>query len=127
LTELAVRSTSHGKPFFGVKKPIEVIDATERLLAQKFDGRYESSAPRELLVYWAASPAPVTPEWRDKILAFVRAGLSASRFRRVWCFDLFNRAVVLVYPAPTDSPERASSVAKGGRCTGWAGRVPIPG
>jgi hypothetical protein len=98
LTDLAVRSTAHGKPFFGVIQAIEVIDATERLLTAKFAGRYESWAPRELLVYWAASPAPVTPQWRDKVLASVRAGLSTSRFRRVWCFDLFNRAVVLVYP-----------------------------
>lgn len=51
----------------------------------------------ELLLYWSAAPWPRTANWRDDIIASIRDH-PLSPFRRVWCFDLFQRAVVVVHP-----------------------------
>jgi hypothetical protein len=99
--DLAIRRTWTGKAFLGIAEPVEVDDATERMVNKKLQGAYTSAVPMELLLYWAAAPAPRTAAWRDKLLAKIRAERPTSPFRRVWCFDLFERAVVIVDPKPS--------------------------
>jgi hypothetical protein len=98
LSDMSVGRASHGKAFFGVVEMVEVVDATTSALKKKFGRRYRTAAPIELVIYWAASPAPPTPPWRDALLALIQEQQPASPFRRVWCFDLFKSAVVLVHP-----------------------------
>jgi hypothetical protein len=73
------------------------------MVAKKFGGSYKSAYPIELLLYWTSAPAPRTAAWRGELLASIRGGRPSSPFRRVWCFDFFERAVVIVHP------ERAGS------------------
>jgi hypothetical protein len=98
VTDLTIRRTPAKEAFFGIAEPLEVVDATERMVKKKLQGAYTSSAPMELLLYWAAAPAPRKTAWRDELLANIRAARPTSPFRRVWCFDLFARAVVIVDP-----------------------------
>jgi hypothetical protein len=102
LTDMSVRRGTTKRPFLGVLEMVEVVDATLRMLEKKLAGRYTSEAPMELLLYWSAQPAPRTAEWRDDVIASIRARRATSRFRRVWCFDLFRPAVDIVEP-PWDS------------------------
>lgn len=99
LTEMTIRAAPTAKPFFGVIEAVEVVDATLHMLTKKLASRYRSEAPVELLLYWTATPAPRAANWRDAIIACIR-GQRASPFRRIWCFDLFQRAVVAVHPEP---------------------------
>jgi len=102
VTDLSIRRATTTKVFFGVTEAVEVADATRRMLAKKLGGSYVSAAPMELLLYWTAAPAPRTIAWRQGLLADIRARRSASTFRRVWCFDFFERAVVIVDPERAD-------------------------
>jgi hypothetical protein len=80
---------------------VEVVDTTKRILSRKLTGRYRSEAPMELLLY-RSTPVPRAADWKKTLIACVDER-PQSPFRRVWCFDLFDRAVVLVHPAPDGS------------------------
>jgi hypothetical protein len=98
LSDLSVRRTTTRRPFFGVVEAVRVVDAAPRMLEKKLSGTYTSAVPMELVLYWSAQPAPATVEWRENIIELIRARRPSSCFRRVWCFDLFDRAVVIVEP-----------------------------
>jgi hypothetical protein len=100
ITDLTIQRTTANTPFFGIAEPVEVADGTDRMVAKKFRASYNTAAPIELLLYWASAPAPRTTGWREELLANIRAGRPKSAFRRVWCFDLFERVVVIVDPEP---------------------------
>jgi hypothetical protein len=50
----------------------------------------------ELLLY-RSTPVPRATDWRDDLITYIDRQ-PVSPFRRVWCFDLFDRAVALVQP-----------------------------
>lgn len=98
LTDMTVRPTSGSAPFLGVLAVTEVVDSTRRLLDKKFARRYRSDVPVDLLAYYVGAPPPDAHSWRADVLAFIRARWQRSPFRRVWLFDGFARAIVLVHP-----------------------------
>lgn len=98
VTDMEVRRSSLGTPFFGVIEMSGLFDATRRLLEKKFAKRYVTTAPVELLAYYVAAPPPSESTRQIEILEFVRTRRSQSQFRRVWLFNCFERVVVLVHP-----------------------------
>jgi hypothetical protein len=104
LTDLEIRRCSMGTPFFGALEMSEVVDRTTNLLERKFSKSYQSDAPIELLAYYVGAPPPEEPEWKADTLEFIRARWSQSPFRRVWLFDGFKRAIILVHPDLSSEP-----------------------
>jgi len=96
LTEMAVRASSTAGPFLGCTEAVEVTDTTRRVLTKKLTSRYSSAAPMELLLY-RSTPVPRATDWREDLITYIDHQ-PVSPFRRVWCFDLFDRAVALVHP-----------------------------
>lgn len=101
LSDLEVRRCSMGTPFLGALEMSEVVDRTRRLLERKFAKSYRRDAPIELLAYYVGAPPPEAPEWKAETLDFIRARWPQSPFRRVWLFDCFKRAIILVHPDPS--------------------------
>jgi XRE family transcriptional regulator of biofilm formation len=68
-------------------------------VAEHLRTAYESDAPMELLVYYAAQPViPVT--WSHPALrAFITTELEGSPFRRVWVYDLASDSILWVHPS----------------------------
>lgn len=97
LSALTVRRSS-GRPFLGALEMTEVVDATWRLLEKKFGRSYQTALPIELLAYYVAAPPPDTPAWRSEVREYLRAHRPGSPFRRVWLFNGFTNAIVLVDP-----------------------------
>ena len=80
----------------------EVFDGTIELLEKKFAKRYETRAPIELLAYYASQAPFERPGWLGPIQDYITVYLGASRFRRVWLYNTFNKEILFVYPdAPT--------------------------
>jgi hypothetical protein len=98
LTDLEVRRSSNGAPFFGVIEMTEVADATRSLLEKKFSRAYRCDAPIELVAYHVGAPPPSEPDWLAATVDFIRSRWPQSPFRRIWLFDGFARAVLLVHP-----------------------------
>jgi len=98
VTDVEIRRSTLGRPFFGVTELSKVSDETPRMLETKFAKRYVTTAPIELLLYFIAAPPPSELTWRLDILDYLEAHLPRSPFRRVWLFNWFERAVIIVYP-----------------------------
>jgi len=77
-------------------------DPTLENIRQKFMKQHKTRAPMELLAYYELQPVHPEDWWQSKLIMLITDHLkmSKSTFRRVWVFDVFSKAIKLVYPPP---------------------------
>jgi len=98
VTDMEIRRGAGRRASLHVVEMTEVDDQTMDLLKKKFGRPYRTSAPIELVAYYASQPPPRSEEWREEAGSFIAHHLDGSPFRRVWLFNNFTRSVSLVYP-----------------------------
>ncbi len=85
------------KPYFNVVEGmIWVDDPTPDMIKKKFEKKYVSPYPMELLLFYELQP-DLYPLERPEVIGYIKNNLSKSSFRRVWIFDLKTDKVKFVY------------------------------
>jgi hypothetical protein len=85
-------------PWFFVTGCTSFEDKTVSEVAAKFRKTYTTTAPVELLAYYATGPAMEPDMWDPVLGDLLRGELPASPFRRVWGFDAGSDRVLLEHP-----------------------------
>jgi hypothetical protein len=98
--EMKVQRASGRRAGLYASEMTEVVDRTQTLLTQKFARSYRTSAPIELVGYYASQPPRRDDGWLEALVSFITQHLDASPVRRVWLFDNFSKTVLAVVPQP---------------------------
>jgi len=93
-------SVAHGVvgPMFNSTRALYISAGILEGLKAKFNKRYESPHPIELIVHSDTRPLLPIQLWMKKTSEYIEDNLQNSPFRRVWIFDLHNRSIEYVFP-----------------------------
>ena len=88
-------------PCFDVEAVGSLADPAYEKLSQKFNNKYASQFPIELLAYYDLQPIFPTSSWLPRVESYVGKSLHSSMFRRVWFYDIHKGNVIYIFPKLT--------------------------
>lgn len=92
-------------PFFQVEAVDSIGDPTVERIQAKWNKRYATRHPVELLAYYDLHPTIPQALWIKKLRSFVEMNWATAPFNRVWICDLASKQVLFVASAPRGSSE----------------------
>ncbi|MFH1672624.1 MAG: hypothetical protein ABIF87_04275 [Pseudomonadota bacterium] len=85
-------------PIFDPESFGAVGDPTRKEIDKKFQKRYKTQHPVELLAYIDIHPMFPDDIWLPGVSKFVKENLKGSVFRKTWVYDVHNKSVRYEYP-----------------------------
>jgi len=85
-------------PIFKIQGGGSFADPVVKRIHEKFEKKYDSSVPVELLAYYERQPVLSDSFWLPELRTYMEKELRNSPFRRVWVFDGWNKALKFYYP-----------------------------
>jgi len=98
VSKIRILNGSFNGPCFDVEGGGFFSDPVEKNIAKKFSKRYTTSAPIELVAYFAMQYALPSNCWLPQVSKFVESNLARSPFRRVWVFEAKQSAILFSFP-----------------------------
>ena len=80
-------------PLFDIESYIRIGDPTVDRLRDKFEKKYESSCPIELLAYIDGNLKFPDNVWKPKVVQFLEGCSSYGQFRKIWIVDVYAKMV----------------------------------
>jgi len=78
---------------FDIESYIRIGDPTVDRLRDKFEKKYESSCPIELLAYIDGNPMFPDAVWKPGVVQFLKQCSGYGQFRKIWIVDVYAKIV----------------------------------
>jgi hypothetical protein len=95
VSETIISRGDFSGPLFDVDAGGAFDDPTLEQISKKFEKKYVSSTPVELLAYYELQPVLPEDFWLPQLRAFMTQHISSSGFRRVWIYDIKSKTIKL--------------------------------
>jgi hypothetical protein len=95
VSEITVSRGDFSGPFFDVDAGGAFADPALERIGKKFEKKYVSTTPVELLAYYELQPVLSEELWLPQLRAFITRHIGSSGFRRVWVYDIKSKEVKL--------------------------------
>lgn len=95
VSETAVSRGDFSGPFFDVDAGGAFADPALERISKKFEKKYVSSTPVELLTYYELQPVLSEDLWLPQLRAFITQHIGSSGFRQVCIHDIKSKAIKL--------------------------------
>jgi hypothetical protein len=93
VSEITVSRGDFPGPFFDVDAGGAFADPTLERVSKKFEKKYVSSTPVELLAYYELQPVLSEDLWLPQLRAFITQHIGSSGYRRAWIYDIKSKTI----------------------------------